>query len=166
MISNRRPRKLTQEREKRTATVTDTLEIFPLPGMVGEPLKSYYTLSWLLTSFSTNTCWVLYAWHGVHWPLVTTPWGRKQESWHVCSRRLGMPSEFSQVRTCGAMMQIWVLLTVKLGAGSHWLASEDLSEHPQGQTSLRGWGNTGEQWSLRSHKAEGGKQHEIKRTWR
>lgn len=56
MISNLRPRKLSQEPEKRTAPVTDTLEIFPLAGMVGEPLKSYYTLSWSVTSFNTNIC--------------------------------------------------------------------------------------------------------------
>lgn len=166
MISNLRPRKLSQEPEKRTAPVTDTLEIFPLAGMVGEPLKSYYTLSWSVTSFNTNICWVLCAWHGVHWSLVTTPWGRKQGNWHIRSHMLRMSSEFSQVRTGGAMMQIWVLLTAKLGAGSHRLASENLPAHPWGQMPLQGWGHTGEQWSLHSHKAEGGKQHKIKRTWR
>ena len=35
------------------------------------------------------------------------------------------------------MMQIWVLLTAKLGAGSHRLASENLPAHPWGQMSLR-----------------------------
>lgn len=166
MISNLRPRKFTQEPEKRTAPVTDTLEIFSLPWMVGEPVKYYYTLSRLLTSFNTNICLVLCAWHGVHWPLVTTPWGRKQWSWHIGSHMLRMPAEFSRVRTGGARMQIWVFLTAKLGVSSPRLASENLPAHPRGQMPLGGWGHTREQWNLHSHKAEGGKQHKIKRTWR